>query len=47
MARYRALCRLGGSLPFTALLAEVGLKSPFEAGVVAAVVDEAAEFLGL
>ena len=47
MARYRALCSLGGSLPFTALLAEVGLKSPFEPGVVASVVDEAAEFLGL
>jgi M3 family oligoendopeptidase len=47
MARYRALCDLGGSMPFTGLLAAVGLRSPFEPGVVAEVVGEAADFLGL
>lgn len=32
MEAYRRLCELGGSKPFTALLAEVDLTSPFEAG---------------
>ena len=47
MERYRALCDLGGSKPFTELLVAVGLKSPFEPGVVREVVGEAAAFLEL
>ncbi|MDG1478933.1 MAG: M3 family oligoendopeptidase [Myxococcota bacterium] len=47
MQRYRALCDLGGSKPFTELLEAVGLKSPFEPGVVREVVGEAAAFLEL
>ena len=30
MARYRELCQLGGSLPFTGLLKAVGLSNPFQ-----------------
>ena len=32
---YRELCRLGGSMAFTDLLAAVGLENPFEPGVLA------------
>ena len=47
MKRYRALCDLGGSLSFTHLLEAVGLKSPFDDGVIESVVGDAADFLGL
>jgi M3 family oligoendopeptidase len=39
LERYRALCKLGGSLPFTGLLNAVGLQSPFEDGCLADVCD--------
>ncbi len=47
MARYRKLCGLGGSLPFTGLLKEVGLANPFKPGCLVSVCDAAAEALGL
>jgi len=45
MVRYRKLCRLGGSMPFTELLAEVGLESPFDEGVVEGIAQSVREFL--
>jgi hypothetical protein len=43
MERYRQLCSLGGTQPFTALLDAVGLSNPFRDGclddVCGAVVD--------
>lgn len=47
LARYVRLCDLGGSRPFRALLAEVGLDDPFAPGVLARVRDEVAEAVGL
>lgn len=35
---YLELCKLGGSLPFKALLQKVGLPSPFQKGFIAAIV---------
>ncbi len=45
--RYEALCARGGSAPFCALIAEAGLKSPFEPGVLRAIVLEARKRLEL
>jgi M3 family oligoendopeptidase len=42
---YFALCQKGGSLPFTKLVEEAGLISPFEKGCVASVVGEVEKFL--
>jgi M3 family oligoendopeptidase len=42
---YFALCQKGGSLPFTKLVAEAGLISPFEEGCVASVISEVEKFL--
>jgi M3 family oligoendopeptidase len=47
LALYRRLCDMGGTLPFTGLLDQVGLESPFDDGVVASVVARAREALGL
>lgn len=47
LARYVRLCDLGGSKPFRALLAEVGLDDPFAPGVLTRVCDEVAEAIGL
>ena len=47
MARYRELCKLGGSLPFTGLLDAVGLANPFKQGSLTDVCDAAARTLGL
>ena len=47
MTRYRALCDLGGSLPFTGLLDAVGLANPFKEGCLNDVCDAAAHTLGL
>ncbi len=42
---YFALCQKGGSLPFTKLVEEAGLISPFEKGCVASVVGEVEKFI--
>ncbi|AQS88792.1 oligoendopeptidase F [Neoasaia chiangmaiensis NBRC 101099] len=42
---YKALCAAGGSRPFTALVAEAGLVSPFETDALAEVVHEAEQVL--
>lgn len=42
---YFALCQKGGSLPFTRLVGEAGLISPFEKGCIASVVGEVEKFL--
>ncbi|MBY6037465.1 M3 family oligoendopeptidase [Fictibacillus nanhaiensis] len=42
---YFALCQKGGSLPFTKLVEEAGLVSPFEKGCVASVVGEVERFI--
>ncbi|HJN72949.1 MAG TPA: M3 family oligoendopeptidase [Myxococcota bacterium] len=47
MSQYRHLCRLGGELPFRALVAEVGLKDPFDPDTLAEVADDLAEQLDL
>ena len=47
MARYRALCKLGGSKPFTGLIAAVGIANPFQEGCLEAVCAAAQETLGL
>jgi M3 family oligoendopeptidase len=47
MATYRQLCALGGSLPFTRLLDEVGLDSPFKPGCVERVVQYVERTLNL
>ena len=41
MARWTALCRSGGRLPFQAMVRSVGLRSPFDEGVVEDVVEAA------
>ena len=35
MSAYRRICDTGGSKPFSGIVAEAGLKSPFAAGTVA------------
>jgi len=47
MEEYVALCRRGGSLPFGALVRSAGLRSPFEPGCLAEVVERAARALDL
>ena len=47
MARYRTLCSLGGSKPFTELVAAAGLANPFTAGSLDAVCDAVAQTLDL
>jgi M3 family oligoendopeptidase len=47
MARWTALCRTGGTLPFQSMVRSVGLRSPFDDGVVEDVVETAASWLGL
>ncbi|SDS41429.1 oligoendopeptidase, M3 family [Paenibacillaceae bacterium GAS479] len=42
---YLALCRLGGSQSFTALVASAGLLSPFEEGSVTSVIGEISQWL--
>ena len=44
---YRRLCSIGGSLSFTAILAEGGLKNPFEPGVLEEVLAPVAAALEL
>lgn len=44
---YTALCGLGGSAPFSALVGSAGLASPFAPGALEDVVREAAAVLGL
>ena len=46
MEMYLKLCRTGGTLPFRAMLRDVGLDSPFEEGCLERVVAVAAEKLG-
>ncbi|CAP57049.1 M3 family oligoendopeptidase [Gluconacetobacter diazotrophicus] len=45
MAVYTDLCTLGGSQPFTGLVAAAGLASPFEPGTLADIVQEAERVL--
>ena len=47
MKRYRHLCSLGGSLPFTALLDEIELLSPFSPGTIEKAVQVPLEYLDL
>lgn len=47
MARYRELCSLGGSKPFTELIETIGLANPFTPGCLDAVCDAVAETLEL
>ncbi|MCB9508428.1 MAG: M3 family oligoendopeptidase [Myxococcales bacterium] len=47
MRRYVELCGRGGEAPFGALARGAGLRSPFEAGCLADVVEQAAAFLGV
>ncbi|NHO31742.1 M3 family oligoendopeptidase [Acetobacter fallax] len=47
MKAYEKLCARGGSAPFTALVAEAGLVSPFAPGALADVVREASAVLGV
>jgi len=47
MRKYRHLCSLGGSLPFTGLIDAVGLANPFKSGCLTQVCDAAADSLGL
>jgi oligoendopeptidase F len=47
MSRYRALCKLGGSMPFTQLLSAVGLANPFDDGCLETVCNAARDTLGL
>ncbi|UTH13495.1 M3 family oligoendopeptidase [Macrococcus equipercicus] len=42
---YLNLCRLGGSMPFNALVKEAGLKSPFEQGTLKEVVDYLEDYI--
>ncbi len=44
-ADYLHLCKLGGSMPFTELVREAKLLSPFEDGCVASVISEINEWL--
>ena len=43
---YADLCRLGGSLSYTGLLESAGLNSPFEAGCLNTVIEDARAYLG-
>ena len=43
---YTKLCRLGGSLSYTGLLESAGLHSPFQAGCLSRVIDDARSHLG-
>lgn len=45
MRAYEQLCEQGGSAPFTKLIADAGLVSPFAPGALAEVVKEASAFL--
>jgi M3 family oligoendopeptidase len=45
MEAYVALCQRGGSAPFSELATSAGLKSPFEAGCLGGVVEQARCFL--
>ncbi len=47
LARWTALCRSGGTKPFQTMVRSVGLRSPFDDGVVEDVVDAAATWLDL
>ncbi|NHN88488.1 M3 family oligoendopeptidase [Acetobacter conturbans] len=47
MTAYEGLCARGGAAPFTTLIADAGLVSPFAPGALADVVREAAAELGL
>jgi M3 family oligoendopeptidase len=47
MTAYRKLCGLGGLKPFTDLVADVGLNSPFQAGCLADIAGSVSEELGL
>jgi M3 family oligoendopeptidase len=47
MARYRTLCGLGGSMPFTDLIDAVGISNPFKDGCLAEVCEAAADTLDL
>ena len=47
LERYRHLCSLGGSMPFTALLNEVNLQSPFVKGTIDRAVMVPLQRLGL
>ncbi len=47
LARWSAMCRSGGQRPFQEMVTSVGLRSPFEDGVVQDVVEGAATWLGL
>ena len=44
---YRKLCSEGGSKPFSQLVADAGLVSPFEEDALAEVVHEAEQELGI
>ena len=45
--RYRALCKLGGSKPFTGLLQQVGLSSPFTKGTLGSILADVRQEIGL
>ncbi len=47
MKKYRDLCALGGSLPFTKLLGEVGLKNPFIKGTMNSSISNPLKELGI
>ena len=47
MSKYRQLCNMGGSLPFTQILDSVGLQSPFQPQVIAQMVDNLKSGLAL
>ena len=47
LAKYVALCRRGGMAPFQSLTSSANLVSPFQAGSLAEVVSQAAQFLNL
>ncbi|MDB4265177.1 M3 family oligoendopeptidase [bacterium] len=45
LTAYAELCTLGGSLPYTGLLESAGLRSPFEAGCLDGVIQDAKDYL--
>jgi len=47
LERYVALCRRGGSAPFNALVTSSALRSPFESGCLAGVVETAKSALAI
>ena len=47
MTAYRKLCGLGGLKPFTGLVEDAGLTSPFRDGCLADIAGSVAEELGL